>query len=215
MVLAFPLAEMETRGASMRTSSLAAVILCACFVSRGIAKSQDINAPPAAAPYGASDYRLGPDDVLQVFVYKECPDLCVDNLVVRPDGKVSLSLIGELTATGKTPRELETEIVKRLTEFFSEPHVNVIVKEVNSAKVSVLGEVNKPGPYKIGPRSTLLDAIASAGGLTAYAKKDHIIVMRNATDGKKERFELSLDRILRNAKGDPFYVLPYDTIYVQ
>jgi polysaccharide export outer membrane protein len=198
----------------MITRFFAAVFLCACFVALGAAQNQPSDAQTSVAPYGASEYRLGPEDVIQVIVYKECPDLCVDSAVIRPDGKVSLPLVGELPATGKTSLQLQKEIVDKLAEFFSEPHVNVIVKEVNSAKVSVLGEVNKPGTYKIGNRSTLLDALASAGGLTPYAKKDRIVVVRNAGDGTKKTFQLNVEHLIKNSKSDLFYVLPYDTIYV-
>jgi polysaccharide export outer membrane protein len=197
----------------MRTRSFAAVFLCACFVSLGAAQNPAAVTTGPASPYGASEYRLGPEDVLQLYVYKECPDLCVDNVVIRPDGIVALPLVGELTATGKTPLQLQKEVVEKLSAYFSEPHVNVIVKQVNSAKVSVLGEVNKPGMFPIGTRTTLLDAIALGGGFTPYAKKDKIVVVRSAGDGTKTKFELSVDRLIKS-KNDVFYVLPYDTIYV-
>jgi polysaccharide biosynthesis/export protein len=193
--------------------SFAAAFLCVWFVSLGAAQNPGAVATAPPTPYGSSEYRLGPEDVLQLYVYKECPELCVDNVVIRPDGIVALPLVGELTATGKTPSQLQKEVVEKLSAYMSEPHVNVIVKQVNSAKVSVFGEVQKPGMYGIGTRTTLLDAIALGGGFTPYAKKDKIVVVRIAVDGTKTKFELSVDRLIKS-KNDVFYILPYDTIYV-
>jgi len=93
--------------------------------------------------------------------------------------------------------------------------VTVIVKEVNSPKVSVGGEVQKPGMYKIKDRATLLDVVAMAGGLTAYAKKNKIVVIRTGGSGGSQRFQLNIDDQIKGRKNDLFYVLPYDTIYIQ
>jgi polysaccharide export outer membrane protein len=89
------------------------------------------------------------------------------------------------------------------------------VKEVNSPKVSVLGEVKTPGVYKIKERSTLLDAIAMAGGLTEYAKKDKITIIRVDPAGEQQRIKVNLDDYFKGRNTDPFYVLPYDKIYIQ
>lgn len=162
--------------------------------------------------FGDSEYRLGPDDVIQVFVYKE-PELST-TVVVRPDGKVSVPLIGELPGSGKTAVELQDEIGKKLAQYIAEPVVNVIVKEVNSATVSVLGEVKTPGVYKIKVRATVLDAIAMAGGFTEYAKRDKVTVIRPGSSGEQKRVKVDVEQLLKE-KGDLFYVLPYDKIYVQ
>src|SRR5262245_12873518 len=188
-------------------SILAGCVACVSFVAIGAAQSPAVN---------TSDYRLGPDDVINISVYRECPEFCVDRMVIRPDGKISVPLIGELGATGKTALQLQNEITAKLAECcLSEPKVNVIVKEVNSAKVSVLGEVKNSGMYKIGNRTTLLDAIALAGGFTDYAKKDKVTVMRSMHNGYKNTFQFDVNSIIKNPRGDPFYVQPYDTIYVK
>jgi polysaccharide export outer membrane protein len=162
--------------------------------------------------FGESEYQLGPEDVIQVFVWKEV-DLTT-TAVIRPDGKVSLPLIGEIVASQKTPNQLQLEISEKLQAFVSMPVVNVIVKEVNSPKVSVFGEVRKPDVYKIKQRTTVLDAVAAAGGLTEFAKKNKVVVIRNSSKGS-QRFTLNLDSMLDGGKEPIFYLQPGDTIYVQ
>jgi len=156
---------------------------------------------------------LGPDDVVEVFVYKE-PELST-TVVVRPDGKISLPLIGELSVNGKAALELQREITQKLTHFIAEPNVNVIVKEVNSAKVSVLGEVKTPGMYKIKDRATVLDAVALAGGFTEYARRDKVMLIRIEPNGQQHRIQINVEDQIKGRKGDLYYILPYDKIYVQ
>jgi polysaccharide export outer membrane protein len=164
--------------------------------------------------FGESDYRLGPEDVIEVFVWHE-NDLGVPSEVVRPDGKISLPLIGEIQASGKTQAQLESEVAQKLRQYVSEPQVTVIVKEVHSAKVSVLGEVRKPGVYQIKEKATILDAIALAEGFTEYAKRAHVILIRASANGDEKHIELNVDDLVKRSKGDPIYVQPYDKIYVQ
>jgi polysaccharide export outer membrane protein len=167
----------------------------------------------AKAAFGDAEYRLGPEDVIHVFVYKEA-ELSTE-VVVRPDGKVSLPLIGEVTASGKTSLQLQGELKQNLTQYVSDPIVNVIVKEVNSAKVSVLGEVKNPGMYKILNKATILDAIALAGGFTEYAKRDKVTLIRNSPTGESQRYNLNIDELIKKSRSDLFYVFPHDKIYVQ
>jgi polysaccharide biosynthesis/export protein len=167
----------------------------------------------ASRPYGESEYRLGPDDIIEVSVYQE-KDLGA-TVPVRPDGKISIPLVGEFPASGKTAKQLQQEITVKYTEFIAAPNVTVVVKEVNSPKVSVLGEVKTPGVYKIKDRATLLDAIAMAGGLTEYAKKDKITVIRVDASGEQQHLKVNLDDQIKGRRTDPFYVLPYDKIYIQ
>src|SRR5262245_51135909 len=165
------------------------------------------------APYGDSEFRLGPDDVIEVSVYQESE--LSKTVPVRPDGKISIPLVGEMPASGKTAKELQNEISQRYRQFIAEPSVTVVVKEVNSPKVSVLGEVKNPGMYKLKERATLLDAIAMAGGLTEYAKKDRVMVIRVESSGEQRHLKINLDDQIKGRKATPFYVLPYDKIYIQ
>jgi polysaccharide export outer membrane protein len=166
----------------------------------------------AAQGYGDSEFKLGPDDVIEVSVYQE-KDLSA-TVPVRPDGKISLPLVGEMPASGKTAVELQKEIALRLKQYIAEPAVTVVVKEVNSPKVSVFGEVKTPGVYKIKDRATLLDAVALAGGLTEFAKRDKITVFRLDAKGDLQRIKLNIDDQIKGRRPEPFYVLPYDKIYV-
>jgi polysaccharide biosynthesis/export protein len=193
----------------MKLTALFTVLFISLFVS-GAANAQQVGSTDG---YGETEFQLGPDDVIEVFVWKE-PELST-TVVVRPDGKVSLPLIGELPTSGKTAMQLQKEIGDKLTQYVSEPVVNVMVKEVNSAKVSVLGEVKTPGIYKIKDRATVLDAIALAGGFTEYAKRSKVTIIRPASTGEQKRIKLNVDDQIKSPKGDLFYILPYDKIYVQ
>jgi polysaccharide export outer membrane protein len=199
-------------GAMMRSTIFITVVLIAGCLSSALAQRPALN--PIARAYGESEFRLGPDDVVEVFVYKE-QELST-TVVVRPDGKISLPLIGELSVNGKTAVELQKEIAQKLFQYIAQPTVNVIVKEVNSAKVSVLGEVKTPGMYKIKDRSTVLDAVALAGGFTEYAKRTKVTLIRIGSNGQPQQFQINVDDQLKGrVKGDLFYILPYDKIYVQ
>jgi len=162
--------------------------------------------------FGKEEYRLGPEDVVEIFVWKE-PDLS-RTVVVRPDGKISMPLITELEASGKTAAQLQTEITTKLRQLVTDPVVNVIVKEVNSPKISILGEVHKPGVYSIKNKITVLDSIALAGGFTEFAKRDKVIVLRNGSSGQ-QRVALNLKRLLKESGGEVFYLEPFDTVYVE
>ena len=196
----------------MKLTALFTIFSMSLFLA-GAMNAQQVNPTDAFHGYGGTEFRLGPDDVIEVFVWKE-PDLST-TVVVRPDGKVSLPLIGELPTSGKTAVELQKEIGEKLTQYVSNPVVNVMVKEVNSAKVSVLGEVKTPGIYKIKDRATVLDAIALAGGFTEYAKRNKVTIIRPASAGEQQRIMLNVDDQIKRSKTDLFYILPYDKIYVQ
>ena len=124
------------------------------------------------------DFLLGPEDVLDIVVWKN-EDLSQKVVVVRPDGKISMPLIGEVMASGRTANQLASQIAGRLKEYKENPAVTVSVKEVNSYYVYVLGEITKPGKYQLKSHSTVLHAVAIAGGFTIYAAKNKMQVIRN------------------------------------
>jgi polysaccharide biosynthesis/export protein len=124
------------------------------------------------------DFLLGPEDVLDIVVWKN-EDLSQKGVVVRPDGKISVPLIGEVIAGGLTANQLASQITSRLKEFKERPTVTVSVKEVNSYYVYVLGEVSKPGKYQLKSHATVLQALAVANGFTVYAAKNRMQVIRN------------------------------------
>ena len=124
------------------------------------------------------DFLLGPEDVLDIVVWRN-DDLTQKGMVVRPDGKISMPLIGEVIAGGRTSNELASQIALRLKEFKERPTVTVSVKEVNSYYVYVMGEVGKPGKYQLKSHATVLQALAVANGFTVYAAKNKMQVIRN------------------------------------
>lgn len=186
--------------------------------ARQSAQLQTRNTGPSNTPVSAvpdvieNEYRLGPSDLIEVFVWKE-PDLTM-SVAVRPDGKVSLPLTGEIEAGGRTAAEMQKEITGRLRQYLTNPVVNVIVKEVNSPKISVLGQVKNPGVYQTRHRITVFDAIAMAGGFTEFAKRDRVIVIRNGPAGQSHT-RLNVERLLKDGKGPPIYLESLDTIYVE
>ena len=155
-------------------------------------------------------YALGPEDVIQVFVWKE-PELST-KATVRPDGRIALPLAGELVAAGSTPRELEAEITERLKQYIDLPVVTVMVEAINSPKVSVLGEVRRPGRFLIAQRTSVLDAIALSGGFTEFAHRGRVTVLRPTPSGV-ERIPIDVKGLLQDG-GRPFYLVPGDTIHV-
>src|SRR5215472_16207335 len=162
------------------------VVLAAAQFATAISSAADI--PKEGAGANASSaihagYVLGSEDVIDVFVWKE-PELST-TVTIRPDGRISLPLAGELDASGKTASQLQQEVADHLKRFINEPVVNVMVKQINSLKISVLGEVHRPDVYRIKNRVTVLDAIAMAGGFTDLAKPSHVVVLRNTPNGQR------------------------------
>jgi polysaccharide export outer membrane protein len=142
--------------------------------------------PVAVDPY---KYLIGAEDVLHVLVWRE-PDLTGDK-VVRPDGKISLPLIGELQAAGLTPDQLGKDITTALTRLINSPEVTVSLLAVNSKKYYIDGEVNKPGEYKLVTPTTILEALSVAGGFREFAKTGKIRVLRGTTSLKFNYKEVS------------------------
>jgi len=142
-----------------------------------------------------SSYVIGANDVLAINVWKE-PDIS-RSVPVRSDGKISLPLVGELTASGQTPLQLEQEITKRLQNYISEPEVTVIVTDSKSQRVNIMGMVTKPGAYLLTSATTVLDAIAMAGGFKDFAKQKSIYVLRQAPDGTQKRIPFNYKEVIK------------------
>lgn len=159
----------------------------------------------------AEEYRFGPEDVIEVFVWKE-PDLST-TATVRPDGRITLPLAGELEAAGKTAEELKKEIETSLGEFIAQPIVTVMVKAINSPQISVLGQVKKPGRYRIAQRATILDAIALGGGFTEFAKTQSVVVLRRTSSGVR-KIPVDVKKVLSSGR-EPLQMESGDTVYVE
>jgi polysaccharide export outer membrane protein len=141
-----------------------------------------------------TDYLLGPQDVLEITVWRSADLSKV--VQVRPDGKISLPLIGDVAAMGKTASQLAADISVKLKEFKENPQVSIVVKEVNSYAIYVLGEVMKPGKYPLLIKTTLLQAITLASGLTPVAARNKIVVFRFGKDGQQIKIKASYDDIV-------------------
>jgi polysaccharide export outer membrane protein len=165
----------------------------------------------------AGEFLLGPEDVLEVVVWRN-QDLS-RQVVVRPDGMISLPLVGDVQASGLTADQLAERIAKRLKEYKENPAVSVSVKEVNSYNVFVLGEVAKPGKYQLKSYTTVLQAISMAGGFTPFASKNKLQVVRHINNGdggwREVRLSMPYDDLL-TGRGDPeyFVIKAGDTIVV-
>ena len=169
-------------------AALSAVMWSQAATTLASAKNPvSVDHPVEAAPPPAHDdaFVIGNDDVLAVNVWKE-PEVS-RSVPVRSDGKISLPLVGEVQAAGRTPLKLEQDIAERLKNYIAEPEVTVIVQQINSQKFNVLGQVNHPGAFVLANSPTVLDAIALAGGFRDFAKQRSIYILRQEADGTQTR----------------------------
>jgi len=152
---------------------------------------------PAAPPAQKADdqYIIGPADVLAINVWKETE--ISRSVPVRSDGRISLPLIGDVQAAGRTPRQLQDDISKKLASFISEPDVTVIVQETHSQKFNVMGQVGHPGTFLLTDSTTVLDAIALAGGFRDFAKQKQIYVLRQNGDGTQVRLPFNYKDVVK------------------
>lgn len=160
------------------------------------------------------DYIMGPEDVLEITVWKNA-DLS-KQVQVRPDGRISLPLIGDVSAVGRTAAQLTEEISARLKSYMENPTVSILVREVNSYQIYVLGEVNAPGKYPLKSKTTLLQAITIAHGFTQVAARNKIVVFRFGKDGEGlNKIKASYDDIvLRDGSDQNIELKPGDQIVV-
>ena len=217
----------------MRLLNIARIIgqislgLIAAFPSAVVAQTQapaPRNATPASAPVAKppapvakaplpSDYVIGVEDVLTVVFWRE-KDMSAE-VVVRPDGKISLPMLNDVPAAGMTPESLAASIEKAATKFVRDPGTTVIVKEIRSRKVYIIGEVNRPGPISLAADLNVLRALGEAGGFTEVAKKGDVVIVRTE-GGTERRFKFNYNEVVR---GDNLQqnikLLPGDTIIVR
>ena len=177
------------------------------------ATSGDARSSASSSKPHDDSYVIGNDDVLAISVWNE-PNL-TKSIPVRSDGKISLPLAGEVQAAGKTPLQLERDLTEKLKGFITAPEVNVIVEKVNSRKFNILGEVGKPGSYPLTADTTIVDAIASAGGFRDFAKKTGVYVLRKTADGRQTRLNFNYKSFIKGKDIDRnIKIEPDDTIIV-
>jgi len=166
----------------LRAVSVALLCTGICYGQQRVADAGKTNASsvpkadPRTAPAVAAQYTIGSGDVLNIQVWKE-KDLS-QTVIVRPDGKISLPLLGEVYVVGKEPSQLEDLIQTRLQSMVVQPRVTVTVTEIHSRMVYITGEITRPGAYPLNTPITVLQLIAQAGGLTQFASKKKIHVLR-------------------------------------
>ena len=195
-------------------------VMAVCFLSMAIGLGltgcgepvRNVAGIPRSAPTEERSYTIGPDDLLNVVVWKN--ESLSKEVRVRPDGKITLPLINDIQAAGLTPNVLRDVIAKRLEKFIEVSGVTVMVKEINSSKVSVLGQVKKPGIYPLRGDLTVLDAIAMAEGFNEFAATDRMVIIRKngrETNWIKVRYN---DMIQGRVSGDHLFLAAGDTLVV-
>lgn len=168
-------------------------------------------ASAAVRPWNEQEYRLGPGDKLRVEVYRE--EQLSQSLQVRPDGKITLPLIGDFTATGRTSMELRDSLAESLKEYVTNPVVTVIVVEATAAQIFVVGEVGTPGVQIMRGPLSVLQALAQAGGLKDFANTGDIRIFRKGSTGLQQTIDVDYKGMLRG-KVEPVYLQPGDTLVV-
>jgi polysaccharide export outer membrane protein len=189
--------------------------------SASVSAPDSISKPsPSALPRGVTirteedppnAYAIGIGDVVEISVWKS-PELGV-TVPVRPDGRISVPLLGDIQAAGMTPLALKGTLKDGFAEFVTAPEVSVVIKEINSRKVFVTGEVASPGAYDLQPRTKLMHVLALAGGLTPYAKK-RAVILRDREGDEERRYTIDLDGIISGKRPkDNIILQPGDTIF--
>jgi polysaccharide export outer membrane protein len=159
------------------------------------------------------DYRIGEGDIVQISVWKE-PEASVQSAVVRPDGKIAMPLLKEIEIVGLTPKEAEKSIADRLSKYIPGADVTVVVSNINSKRIYVVGAVKKEGPIPYTYRMTIMQALSEAGGLTDYAKRKKIYVLR-AENGNPVRLPFDYDSVLKGRRMElNISLLPNDTLVI-
>lgn len=178
----------------------------------GSASTATIAKAPLSSPVRDADYAIGPEDVLQISVWRE-PDIS-SSVPVRSDGKISLPLLNDVQAAGLTPVQLGAEITQRLRQFIAEPHVTVILTAMNSRKAYVMGQVNRQGAVLLVANQTVLQALSAAGGPGQFANTKKIYILRTQ-DGIQQRLPFNYSAVIRGKNPEQNIALePGDTIVV-
>jgi polysaccharide export outer membrane protein len=187
-----------------RALILAVILLATACASSG--PSQRADPRPETG-----EYRIGREDVLEVVVWHE-PEL-TRVVPVRPDGKISLPLAGEVDAAGKTPAELQQGLQKVLAPYIRDTAVAVLVREINGTRVFVLGEVTKPGGFPLRGPMSVVQAIALAGGRTEFGGDD-VVWLRQKPDGTSDRVRLSFEDLVKGEAAGALWLRGGDVLYV-
>jgi polysaccharide export outer membrane protein len=196
---------------------LLSILLPLCLLTANAQEGTATQKPePAAKPVAPSladeGYKIGPQDVLRIDVWKE-PDI-TRTIPVRPDGKISLPLLNDVQAAGLTAMQLAASLRESLSKFLNNPQVTVTVTEINSRRVYITGEVTRAGAIPLLPNMTVLQALSSAGGFTQFAKLKNIYVLRTE-DGKQVKHPFNYKEVVKgNLSEQNILLQPGDVIVV-
>ncbi len=181
---------------TLRLSLLSAALLWTPFAAaqEPSAQKQDTSAKPTTSAPADTEYRIGPQDIIRIDVWKE-PDIS-RTIPVRPDGKVSLPLLNDVQAAGLTAMQLAGSLRESLSKYLTSPQVTVTVTEINSRRVYITGEVTHPGAFPLLPNMTVLQALSSAGGFTQFAKAKNIYVLRTE-NGKQVKHPFNYKEVVK------------------
>jgi polysaccharide export outer membrane protein len=197
----------------MRTLAISRIAAALLVLLCGAASAQTVTTVTRTEKDPPNAYAIGLGDVLEISVWKN-PELSA-TVPVRPDGRISVPLLGDVQAAGMTPLALKATLTDGYKEYVTAPGVSVVVKEIHSRKIYVTGEVAHPGTFDLEPRGKLMQALALAGGLTPYAK-GRVVVLRDGRDGRQERrYEIDLKSIINGRRPEDNLLLqPGDTLVV-
>jgi len=179
------------------------------------AATAPVPAPPPASAIGVQTppgYVIGPDDLLSILYWRD-KEMTTD-VQVRPDGKISLLLLNDVTAAGLTPDQLRERLVEESKKYLEDPNITVVVKTINSRKVFITGQVAKQGPFPLTGPITAVQLIALAGGLAEYADSKNIVILRNE-NGRQVAYKLNYKEVMSGKKlGQNLELKPGDTVVV-
>src|SRR5204863_1013789 len=182
---------------------IGAVVILGAAVWAQNSPSKNSGSPNTAAPQASPSYVIGPDDTLAVNVWKE-PDLTA-TLPVRADGMISLPLLNDVQAAGLTPMQLAASITEKLKKFVADPHVTVVVTQMNSQRIFVTGEVLRSGAVNLLPDMTVMQALASAG-FTQFANTKKIYVLRSES-GAQKKLPVNYKKLIKGEATDQNFLL--------
>jgi polysaccharide export outer membrane protein len=203
---------MRRLGVLIFTSALLVTAVWGQTPDKNASGSSAKTAEPAKTPSVDADYKIGPQDVLRIDVWKE-PDIS-RTIPVRPDGKISVPLLNDVQASGLTAMQLAASLREGLSKYLNNPQVTVTVTEINSRRVYLTGEVNRPGALPLLPNMTVLQALSSAGGFTQFAKLKSIYIMRTE-NGKQVKYPFNYKEVVKgNLSEQNFLLQPGDVIVI-
>ena len=191
-----------------------ALLVFLAVITGGPAWAQEAGkaAPGSRQAMTLTEYRIGPEDILEIVVWNNAP--MSRTVPVRPDGKITLPLLNDIEAAGRTSAQLREFMIEKLKAYMPAPEVSVIVSDVRSLKVSLIGEVVRPGRFELKSWATVLDVLALAGGFNQFASRSRIVVLRREGDALK-RIPFNYNRVV-SAEGEQenIYLQPGDIVLV-